>query len=227
MKRLALAAVLLAGTALTALPAKADYHMDDFSMAPGAQTVQITSPINLAVSAGQIVLHSAADGDLTVFCLDLTDLLFKPYTFNETVYTGGNLPGLPAGGLDASQRRQIASLIAFGLTVSPDGNSDAATQLAIWKTEYGAGFSDTGLSLSLSTKVALLLADSANGGLIDCPACELHILSDAVTAPNQALAFVVVPVPAPLAGAGIPGLVAACAGLFGFNLRRRRRAAVG
>jgi len=216
--------ILLAAAATLALsvPALADYHMDDFSMAPGAQSVQITSPINLNVSAGQVILHSAADGDLAVWCLDLTDLLFKPYVFNETVYTGGNLPGLPAGGLDATQRRQIASLIAFGMTVNPDGDSDAATQLAIWKTEYGAGFSDTGLSVSLGLKVALLLADSANGGLIDCPACELHILSDAVSAPNQAMGFVVVPVPAPLAGAGIPGILAML-GFGGFSFWKRRK----
>ena len=219
MKRL-----LYATAAMLALSTPAwsgTYQMDSFTVAPGAQTVQITSPRNINVSAGDVVLHSAANGDLTVFCLDLIDNLFAPYTFQTTVYTGGNLPGLPAGGLSALQIRQIASLIEFGQTVNPDGDSDAATQLAIWKTEYGASFSDTGLSLSLAAKVAVLLADSANGGLIDCPQCSLVTLSDDVTAPNQVMAFVTVPVPGPIVGAGLPGALAMF-GLGGWAWRRRK-----
>ena len=223
MKRTILAAALLASTAL-ATPASADtYQMDNFTVAPGAQSVHITSPINLNVSAGQVILHSNTQGDLEVWCLDLTDLLFKPYLFQEAVYTSGNLPGLPAGGLSLNQVRQIANLMEFGLTINPDADSDAATQLAIWKVEYGAGFSDTGLSLSLSTKVALLLADTVNGGLFDCPGCSLTILSDAVSAPNQAMGFVTVPVPGPVVGAGLPGIIAACGALWGLGWRRRRK----
>jgi hypothetical protein len=199
--------------------------MDSFTVNAGEQNVHITSPIDLTVQAGDITLHSATQGDLLVWCLDLTDLLFQPYKFNETVYGGGNLPGLPAGGLSAVQIREIASLMKFGLTVNPDADNDAAVQLAIWKTEYGNAFTDTGLSASLSAKVALLLLDAANGGLIDCPTCTLTVLSDAVSAPNQALGFASVPVPAPIVGAGLPGLIAGCLGLWGLQKRRRSKLA--
>jgi hypothetical protein len=218
--------LLLATAALLALavPASADtYQMDSFDLAPGAQTVQILSPINLQVSAGQVILHSNTQGDLQVWCLDLTDMLFKPYLYEMSVYTSGDRPGLPAGGLSLAQVRQIASLMEFGLTVNPDGDSDAAVQLAIWKTEYGANFADTNLSPSLALKVGILLADSANGGLIDCPQCTLTILSDAVSAPNQAMGFVSVAVPGPVVGAGLPGLLALF-GFGGFSFWKRRTA---
>jgi hypothetical protein len=40
---------------------------------------------------------------------------------------------------------------------------------------------------------------------------------------DGAESFFIVAVPGPLAGAGVPGLIAACGGLFGFNFLRRRR----
>ena len=101
-------------------------------------------------------------------------------------------------------------------------DDDAATQLAIWTVEYGAGNFASNASGALLTQLNLELADSVVGGILDCPTCSVTILSDAVNAPNQALGFASVPVPGPVAGAGIPGLMGVL-GLFGFAWIRRKR----
>ena len=228
--------LLLATTALLALTGAA--RADTFTVAAGgisqpngAENITFTlGTLTRTVSAGEIQLHQNIPAvDLLVWCLDIRDTLFSPYTYNMQTYTAGsNLPGLPAGGLDASQLRQIASLMYGGLTdmVGPNTvHNDAATQLAIWSVEYGSGITYSGLSGGLSGRLAALLIDSANGGLIDCPNCSLTILSDAIEAPNQALGFASVPVPGPVMGAGLPGLVTACLGLLGFARRRRNKTA--
>ena len=232
MKKLLLASA----AALMLLPAaaKADtFQMDSFSQPNGAQNITFTlgSIINKTVSAGEIDIHQNSPSlDFLVWCLDIRDTLVKPYDYTVTTFAPGGaipgLPGLPGGGLDAGQARQIASLIHGGLLVGglDAAQDDAATQLAIWSVEYGPSISFSGLSAPLSGRLALLLLDSANGGLIDCPTCSLKLFTDAVDVPNQALATVVVAVPGPVAGAGIPGLVAACAGLFGLARRRRKNA---
>lgn len=223
MKRLLATTAMLAALAA---PAWADdFFANSFSQPSGFQNVTITSPVNLTVRAGEINLHSNGPpaADLLVWCLDLNDLLQVPYDFQiNTFVAGDSRPGIPS--LNVSQVREIASLMKLGLTVNPDSDSDAAVQVAIWKTEYGAGFNDTGLSLSLQAKIALLLVDASSGGLIDCPTCSLTVLTDAVNAPNQALGFAVIPVPAPVVGAGLPGLLSACVGLWAFAKRRRNRA---
>ena len=122
--------------ALMLLPvsAKADtFRASSFSQPNGAQNVTLTlGPLSKTVSAGEVNLHQNIPAlDVLVWCLDLNDNLFVPYTYNVTNYTPGqNLPGLPAGGLDAGQARQIASLILKGLTLGgADANQDdAATQ---------------------------------------------------------------------------------------------------
>ena len=235
MKKLLLATV--GALSLLTASAKADtFTMDNFSQPNGAQAVSFTlGPITRTVSAGEIDIHqNNPSQDFLVWCLDISDFLTKPYTFTKTVIGAGQnigaLPGLPAGGLDAAQARQIASLMLLGLTVGGADalQDDAATQLAIWSVEYEhvGGITFSGLSAPLAGRLALLLADSANGGIIDCPTCTLTLFTDAVEAPNQALGFATqaVAVPGPVVGAGIPGAIAA--GMFMVGLARRRKKAV-
>jgi hypothetical protein len=208
-------------------PAMADtFTVDSYSQPNGAQDITFTlGPISKTVSAGEIDIHQNNPAlDLLVWCLDVKDTLNIPYTYQVNTYTAGqNLPGLPAGGLDGSQLRQIASLMLRGLTLGglDAAQDDAATQLAIWSVEYGSGISFSGLGTALQNRVNLELADSMVGGILDCPTCSLKVLSDAINAPNQALGLAVNAVPGPMAGAGLPGLLAACLGIWGLNRRRR------
>ena len=224
MKKLLLASAMALALAS---PALADtFQADSFSQPNGFQDVTITlGALTETVRAGEIDLHqNIPAADLLVWCLDLNDILHTPYTFQEhTLGAGQNLPGLPTGGLDGSQIRQIASLMLRGLTLGGTDalQDDAATQLAIWSTEYGSAISFAGLSGALQNRVNLELADSQVGGILDCPTCTLTALTDAINAPNQALGFAVIPVPGPMAGAGLPGLLAACLGIWGLNRRRR------
>jgi hypothetical protein len=219
MKRLLLTTVAVLAFASPVLAN--DFQADSFSQPNGFQDVTISNPVNLTVRAGEIDLHSNTQGDLLVWCLDLMDLLVTPYDFKVNTFTAGDSrPGVPS--LNASQVRQIASLMLRGLTLggTDAGDDDAATQLAIWKVEYGVAFASNA-SGALLNRMNLELADSAAGGSIDCPGCTLTVLTDAINAPNQALGFAVVPTPAPIVGAGLPGLLAGVLSLWGFAKRRR------
>jgi hypothetical protein len=234
MKNLLYAAV--AALALLPVSAKADFFQaDSFSQPNGAQDVTLTlGSISKTVSAGEVDLHQNNPTlDVLVWCLDVKDTLFVPYLYTVNTYTAGqnvpNLPGLPSGGLNAGQARQIASLVLRGLSLGgPDaGQDDAAVQLAIWSVEYefAGGISFSGLSSSLSTRLALELADSLPGQILDCPTCSIKIFSDDVSAPNQAMVTAVNAVPGPIVGAGFPGLIAGGLTLFGVYKRRKAKTA--
>ena len=224
--RKTLQTALLAATMLT-LPyaAKADtFEMTNFAVIGGVN-VDLGSPINKTVQAGQIALIGPT-GVLDVWCLDLNDTLFKPYTYNINSFTAGDVrPGLgQLSLLDGSAIRQIASLMLNGIDVS-DGLSRAATQLAIWKIEYGNLFDPTNLSAGLTADMNSHIALSVIGGLLDCPGCTLNVLTDAPDVPNQALGFAVAPVPVPAVGAGLPGVIAGFGAIYAWGKKRARKKA--
>ena len=220
MKKLLLSTVLALG--ITSAAQAETFTMTDFSVVGGVN-VTFGPPLNESVQAGQIAL-TGPGGNLLVWCLDLNDILTKPYTFNVNTFTAGDIrPGLgQLSLLDGSALRQIASLMLNGIGFQDDGLSRAATQLAIWKIEYGALFDPLNLSAQLTADMNAHILASVIGGLIDAPNATLKVLTDAPIEPNQALGFAVVsevPIPGAiwLFGGGLAGMVA--------MTRRRKRIA--
>ena len=221
MKKLLLSTVLALG--ITSGAQAETLTMTEFGVIGGVNGT-FGPPLNESVQAGQIAL-TGPGGNLLVWCLDLNDILTKPYTFNVNTFTAGDIrPGLgQLSLLDGSALRQIASLMLNGIDFQNDGLSRAATQLAIWKIEYGALFDPLNLDATLTADMNAHILASVIGGLIDCSNCTLKVLTDAPVAPNQALGFAVVePVPLPatvwLFGGALAGL--------GALMRRRKQTSV-
>jgi hypothetical protein len=219
MKKLLLAGAMLAALAL---PSKADTFTADTAAVINGQNITLFTPAFANTQAGEIRLHNnATNTDLLVWCLDVFDGISLPYTYQVNVFHAGDIrPGI--ANMNASQVRQIAALMVLGNTMF----SDAAVQLAIWRVEYGALFTSSA-SGALLADSTLAMTDSQNGGILDCSNCVLTVLTDAPANPSQAFGYasVQLAVPAPLAGAGLPGIVAACAAMFGLHRRRRQRLA--
>ena len=183
--------------------------------------------VNETVYASQIKLTGQINGvgaiiDQLVWCLDIQDGIHLPYSYDMAQYTAGDVrAGMQT--LDALKVRQIASLMLNGLSVN-GALASAATQLAIWKVEYGAALTLNNLGAGVQAAVDFNLLQSLIGGSLDCPNCVLTVLSDAPIVPSQAFGFVtqlVDPVPLPgavwLFASGLAGL--------GMIARRRRKAA--
>jgi hypothetical protein len=219
MKKLLMAGAMFVALAL---PSKADTFTADTVSVVGGQGLTILTPAFANTQAGEIKLHSnATNSDLLVWCLDVFDTINLPYTYQVNVFHAGDVrPGIT--NLTTAQVRQIAGLMVLGNTMF----SNAAIALAIWRVEYGAAFTSTA-SGALLADSTLAIADSQVNGVLDCSNCVLTVLTDAPANPSQAFGYATVQlaVPAPLAGAGIPGVIAACGMLLGFAKRRRRQLA--
>lgn len=97
----------------------------------------------------------------------------------------------------------------YGVLFSNGGNTDGST------LDFHISATNLGLNTNNVTRVAADICTAAPNANNNCPN------------PPFGLTGVVVgttaPVPAPLVGAGLPGLIAACAGLLVFARRRRQR----
>lgn len=171
-----------------------------------------------SVYATPVTLHGQYDGmgsffDIVAWCLDVVDTAYVPYTYNIAQYSANDVrPGMRS--LDGGQLRQIASLMENGLTGST--LVKAATQLAIWKVEYGSDITFNGLTGTLLSTFQALLISTALNGTLDCPGCILTVLSDDPQVANQTFGFV--------SQAPIPGAVWLFAGgLAGLGAMARRR----
>jgi len=192
--------------------------------------ISISSPHVVSGGAGQITLTGVTgytSNTILAWCLDIYDFLQG----NGTVNGGGQLPSPPPspplpnfnkiGGL----MQEGNALVAQG-SLNFDGVSwtkadlSAAAQVAIWAAEYGS----LGYSISLSSQnsnstnfAALVqhLTDNAAAGV------NYWTLTDADGAPKNQTLGTLSPVPGPILGGGLPGLILAASGVFGWWRRKK------
>lgn len=144
------------------------------------QNINILTPNNVVGAAGQITLVGAGANTgqtLKAWCLDVFT-----YLTNSNTYQISSLTTAGAGGsnpaLSATQLAQIGALMVNGgALVGSATDVSAAVQLAIWRTEYGAGFTYSGLSAAVTNLANLYLANVANGGIWSGTSYAVTLLS--------------------------------------------------
>jgi hypothetical protein len=225
MKKFFLAGVAIASLA-AALPAKADnFTYTGFSVDPGV-SVTLTDPTLLSTpftaSVGEITLTGAGTfmgqpiTSIAAWCVDILTGLNPTGTYNIVPFAGPGSVGNGNPSVSALQVSEIASLIdAFGGALD---NNPAATQLAIWRLEYGPGLTFSSTSSAGVADIAAsitLAADASSGGSFFDPGAKLALLD--VVPTDQILAIAATPIPAALP------LFAGGLGLMGWLSRRRKK----
>jgi hypothetical protein len=216
--------------------ASADVSYTSYSLI--GDRVEISAPgEQISGGAGQIQLHLTTGSTLLAWCLDIYDFLQPSGTYAVT--PNGPINGVthPADGA------KIGGLIVEGnslvaanksLTLHDGGHTytftvadeAAATQIAIWSTEYGSNFhySTSIMPAGFSDLVAYVESHAGTSNYFtldpDPANCVSGQTKGCTNPTNQHLGYV----PGPVVGAGLPGIIAACIALIA--LGRRRRAAV-
>jgi hypothetical protein len=226
MRKLLLAGVAVASLAAAALPAKADnFTYTGFSVDPGV-TVTLTDPTLLntpfQAAVGEITLTGTgtfmgqAITSIQAWCVDILTGLNPTGTYNIVPFAGPGSVGNGNPSVSALQVTEIASLInAFGGALD---DNKAATQLAIWRLEYGPGltFSSTNSAGVADIAASITLAaDATSGGSFFDPTAQLELLD--VVPTDQILAIAATPIPAALP------LFAGGLGLMGWLSRHRKK----
>ena len=229
---------LLAGVSLLALlgctgMAKADTFLYSSASVFQGTNIQIFSPHLVGADTGMIQLTGSLNGGGVmidnVWCVDIFDVLQASGLYNivplTTAGVGGSNPTLTTAQINA-----MGTLMLKGNALTPgDGEgplSSVAFQLAIWSVEYGGTLLDNAnLIPNLQTLVGTLVTNAEFGGIWYDPNATVNLFDAAPT--NQVLAqgVDIAAVPGPVAGAGLPGLIAGCFGLAGLARRRRKTTA--
>jgi hypothetical protein len=263
MTRKTLAAILLAGAAVTAMPAQAEFILNDnvfadlgatgFGNAPRLLTLQ-----NSPSQSGAVISNGGTAQFLSPITIDDNN----NFAISGTICTtngscsGGGLQvnesnlvnvtnlwrsGFEVGvGLDTNQTGSTGALFFNELVLNIysstgallgtfGGNDPVLISEALLALQQGNGNSVFNLSLTLNEQAeynailaGLLPGQQIFAGLAAAFGCSpAPCVGDSNDGADSFLAFR--NVPGPLAGAGIPGLIAACGAMLGFQWRRRRR----
>jgi hypothetical protein len=208
---LPLVAALLAGTGAASA---ATFQYSSYSVT-NEQNITILTPNSISGGMGQIALIGTGPNIgqvLLAWCLDVYTYLQHSGTYNigllGTGGSGGSNPTLTTG-----QINEISWLMTNGNANINTSNESAATQLAIWKVEYGSSLTYSGVSTATTNLANTLLSE-----YVGCSNCGVTLLSESG---DQTLGTpTVVPLPAalPLFATGLGAL-----SLLGW--RRKQKAA--
>jgi hypothetical protein len=246
MNRTILAAVLLAGTALAALPAKADTILGFTTLDAAAVVPQSASAPCIICATMQA--HNPADFGFNNYVntgnLD-TGVFWSTAQVGGSLANGVETGAIPytVGQIGQALLNNFSFSVVIDVNSAEGGNPPTIMQLISFQlfrvnadlTEIdrlahtnqtyalpdirpGEGHGDyllTGFDLSGLQLGDRLIFRAEFTGATDGPDSFYITASPAVA------------VPGPIAGAGIPGLIAAAFGMVGFNRFRRRRTAVG
>ena len=214
----------LAALAFTTAARADTFTYNSFTVDPGLP-VTITDP-SVGVSGqfkfGSITLQGSgpnAGQSLLAWCVDIITTLNTSGVYNIVPFPGPGSVGNGNPVISATQVNEMASLILN--EHNPLDNNPGATQLAIWKLEYGSGITFSSLNSIVDADILLattLAADAAPGGSLNVPGAELNLLD--VVPTNQILATAIVgqtPLPPALTlfGGGL-------ALIGGLGLRRKK-----
>jgi len=186
------------------------------------ESIHITHPDNVSGEAGQITLKGvtglgASTTSLVAWCLDVFDFLKGSGTFTgggPLANTSNLIGGLMQEGNSAIALATGGFLFMNGHLYSRNDIS-AATQVAIWSVEYGAAFSYSSVGSSASSSNFNSLVSYLEQHAT--PNVAYWTLNERG---NQTLGTLD-PVPGPIVGAGLPGLILASTGLLGWWRRKR------
>lgn len=222
--RLPLAAAIVA-TTFSAQSASADVGYTGYSWI--GDNIHITSPHDVSGGAGQIKLTGVtgyASNTILAWCLDIYDFLQASGTYALQGQLGAPYNDNRIGGLILEGNGYIAqaqAAVGGKLTINgvqyDTADISAATQVAIWSVEYDFdalhpfvySISSTASSADFKSLVNYLEGAAA----LDVSYETLFERG------NQTLGTV--PVPGPILGGGLPGLMLAASGLFAWSRRKR------